>query len=383
MDDAPMPSRIPSRMPLAKTLRSRPVRAAAPALAVAFAALMAGQASAQTLFFGWGPSPDYGYRPPAPIYRPVGPRYVPVPSLPDDDFAGAQTRRLTGTEVSRMLRARGMEVSSAPVRNGGVYVAEVVDRAGRPRRLIVDGYYGRVLQTFPGGSVGEAPRAPGPRFAGRPPEPDVDTDALQPGEPKVIPGVGPNAAEPRQKPKAGQAQPRKPVKSAAKPSAKPSAMPSAMPSAVAPAVKPPVAAPDAPAPVSAEPAPVQSAPGQAAPSGAAPAPVAAPVDSAPASPAPAASTASTAPAEPVTAAPNASTAEPPAGQTAPENARQSATPPAETPDRPRRRVRFIKPDSPTIADPNVPGGQLVPIPEPPPVNLTPRSAEAPATGQQQ
>lgn len=319
--------------------------AAVSALAATLAASM--PASAQTIFFGWGPSPEYGLRPPAPIYRPVAPRYVPAPAFPDDDLEGPQARRLSGAEVSRILRARGMRVSGMPIRNGGVYVADVYDRAGNPRRLIVDGYYGRVIQTFPGAAIGAEPRIPGPRLAGRPPAPDIDADMPSP---TVIPGVGPGSAEPRtQKPKARQSGPNKPAKTAAKPAL---------------AAPPPVTPPKAVAPAAVLPA----APEPALPAPAPEQPAAAPV----APPAPA--TAAAPPVEPVIIPAPDAAAPAPADK-------EAATPPPDTSgDRPRRRVRFIKPDSPTVADPNVPGGQLVPIPEPPAIDLTPRSAEAPATG---
>lgn len=342
------------------------------------------QASAQAIFWGWGPSVSYGYVPPAPIYRPLPPRYVPAPVYPggmyDDE---PRARRLTPAQVRSTLNARGLRVTSVPTRNGGVFVADVSDRAGNQRRVIVDGYYGRILQTFPAHAVREMP-APGPRYAGRPLDPDVDTDEVSPRGPVVIPGIGSGRSEPSgQRPRASEQKKKKPTKAiAAKP---PAAVPAAIPAPAAVAPEPVTAAPAAPLPA---PAPVEAVTPRPAPPVAAvppvqPEPRVIPAPPAAPAPIPAPQQAVAPPAsEPPPSATPGSTAAPVTGEpdpaTTPAPRATTEEPPA---DRPRRRVRFIKPDSPTVANPNVPGGQLVPIPEPPPVVVAPRAAEAPAPAQ--
>lgn len=353
-------------------------------LAAALVGVASVSAMAQPIIWHWGPSPGYGLVPPAPIYRPVAPRYAPVPVYPDDDFEPApRARRLSGGDVSRMLRARGMRVTAMPTRNGGVFVADVEDRNGNPRRVIIDGYYGRVLQTFPSAAF-RPPQPAGPRYAGRPPEPDVDTDIMPPAGngPSVIPGIGPRGEQTEgQRPRATQQKKKQPAKKVAtRPPAqpKPSAMPVAPASPAAPMTPPlqeaapPVAAPP-PAAALPPPAVVRPAPAPVTPVAPPPA-TATPIPAAPAPVTPAAREAAVPPAEaPVT---------PPSAPAPATGAAGPATePPSEpTTERPRRRVRFIRPDTPAQPNPNVPGGQLVPIPEPPPVVLTPRPAGSPAGG---
>ena len=350
------------------TAARRPLRGLA--VLTAFGAMaMSGAAWAQPVFFSWGPAPGYGYLPPAPVYRPVEPRYAPVPAYPDDDYEPIQRPRpLSGAQVRDQLRARGLHVTGAMSRNGRVYVADVRDRAGAQRRVIVDGYYGRVLQSFPPTAVRQPPQ-PGPRYAGRPVSPDVDADLMPPAPgtgPMVIPGVG---AEP-QRPRASQPKKKTAPRVATRPPATrtpPAAMPAIPPAASAPASVPPLqdAAPQVP--VIPEPAPP--------PAAALPAPQASP-ESPPAQ----AAVPPVTPAQPVSPATTPGAAAAPAtGETAPavETPAAPAAGQAEQPaERPRRRVRFIKPDSPSIANPNVPGGQIVPIPDAAPVVIPPRAAAA-------
>jgi hypothetical protein len=321
-------------------------------------------ARAQNVIFGWGPSVSYGYVPPAPIYSYSVPRYAPAPVYRDDFYEDVpRARRLNPAEVRAMLNARGLRVTRPPFRNGAVYVADIRDRAGNERRVIVDGYYGRVLQSFPAQALRE-PARPGPRVAGRPAIPDVDTDMRQPSRPTVIPGVGASrpATPGSQKPRATDQQ-KKPAKSLA---AKP------------PVAAPVVPLPSTPAPDTGAAAPPLSGTSQGNP----PAPIAPPAAALPADPVPAVSPAPASPPalkvtpapEIVTAPPSSAEPQTPAAVAPAPQAVREAEPPAE---RPRRKVRFIKPDSPTVANPNVPGGQIIPAPELPAPVALPRSAEAP------
>jgi hypothetical protein len=332
-------------------------------LMVAAAGVFTAPAQAQNVIFGWGPSVSYGYVPPAPIYSYSAPRYAPAPVYRDDFYEDVpRARRLNPAEVRAMLNARGLRVTRPPFRNGAVYVADIRDRAGNERRVIVDGYYGRVLQSFPAQALRE-PARPGPRVAGRPAIPDVDTDMRQPSRPTVIPGVG--ASRPStpglQKPRETDQQ-RKPAKSlAAKPpAAAPSAIPA--PSTATPSVGTPTppltgTSPDSP--------PAATVPSAAAlPAEPAPAVILAPASP----PAP-----TVIPTPEIVTAPPAAEPQSPAGAAPAPQAVREAEPPAE---RPRRKVRFIKPDSPTVANPNVPGGQIIPAPELPAPVALPRSAEA-------
>ena len=81
------------------------------------------------------------------------------------------------------------------------------------------------------------------------------------------------------------------------------------------------------------------------------------------------------PASPVTPGQTQSpaTGEPPAEAVQRPQASRETEQPAE---RPRRRVRFLKPDAPATVDSTAPGTQLVPVPEPPPVVLTPQGVTA-------
>ena len=227
------------------------------AFAITACGLAASGAQAQSAYW-WAPTPGYGYVPPMPIYRQAPSRYIPGPVYPREIYQpdvyepAPRARPLNPAQVRSMLNQRGLRVTGAPQRNGGVYVADVRDRTGAERRLIIDGYYGRVLQTFPGGAARHGRPAQGPQLAGRPLDPDVDTDVIMPGSgPRVIPGIGG-----LEKPGVNQPKKKKPVKKiAAKPPAAKTA-PSALPAQPPPAatIDPPIAEPALP-PAAISPAP--------------------------------------------------------------------------------------------------------------------------------
>ncbi len=114
------------------------------------AGVVTAPAQAQNVIFGWGPSVSYGYVPPAPIYSYSVPRYAPAPVYRDDFYEDVpRARRLNPAEVRAMLNARGLRVTRTPFRNGAVYVADIRDRAGNERRVIVDGYLWTGPAEFP------------------------------------------------------------------------------------------------------------------------------------------------------------------------------------------------------------------------------------------
>lgn len=152
-----------------------------------------------------------------------------------------ETEALRRADVRAMLAERGYQVRAPLERNGDVYLADTIDPRGRSLRLVVDAYDGRILERFPGalprpaiglreealpplGSPGPVARG-GPyvdergfedadRFddqrAARSSARSLDQRYVTPlpdpvgpnGEPRVIPGIGPE---------------KKPAKSAAKP----------------------------------------------------------------------------------------------------------------------------------------------------------------------
>lgn len=156
---------------------------------------------------GWFGDRDRGYTyyEPAPVFAPP-PYYSGEPdydrrSLRRPDHG---VRALLPGEVRALVARRGMRLVGPLQRNGRVYLADVRTRSGQPLRLVIDGYYGQVLQTFPG--VGPAlgpqregiPRPPaniGRRVARLPERPERRIDEkpsggeLPPGAPTVIPGV--------------------------------------------------------------------------------------------------------------------------------------------------------------------------------------------------
>lgn len=196
-------------------------------------------------------------------------------------------------EIYRRLLNRGYQLNSAMQRNGGVYLADVIDPAGRQQRLVIDAYRGRILQIFaygpprPSGLVPDGAERPpvgaGPSYASR--EPVAPPSALpgqDPRDPRVIPGIGPqrNVEQP--------ARVKRKTKTASREST-PKGAPATKPSAVSPseATAPPAAAPQPGAPVEAA-SPPPSVPSKAAIAPSAPA----------AAPAEAPARAATAPAKP-------------------------------------------------------------------------------------
>jgi hypothetical protein len=74
---------------------------------------------------------------------------IPPRSQPDEAMPGAI--------VARRLAARGLYLIGPMQRNGGVYLADVRDRGGHRRRLVIDAYSGGILQIF---AYEETPRPP-------------------------------------------------------------------------------------------------------------------------------------------------------------------------------------------------------------------------------
>ena len=90
--------------------------------AAGFGALLAGWTGpAQAQFFDW-------FTP-----RPVV--VEPSPAVPVQ-------------EIYRRLNGRGYQLNGNMQRNGGVYLADVVDSRGRQQRLVIDAYRGRILQSY-------------------------------------------------------------------------------------------------------------------------------------------------------------------------------------------------------------------------------------------
>ena len=328
-------------------------------------------ASAQAVYW-WAPSPGYGYLPPLPVYRPAR-QYLPAPVYPSEypgyQYAPAsRARALNPAQIRGILGEQGLRLSGAPTRNRDVYVADVRDSRGNQRRLIIDGYNGQLLQSFPGPAARQAlplreqrlrieSDPARSRYAGRPVDPEIDPDIMPPDGPAVIPGVGPGFGSrgilERGSPQgADPLRPRVTNQKKNKPAKRLAAKP--------PVVKTvPAALPLPPAPASAIAPQVQQ-----------PAPAALP---APAAPPPAEAISSTPPAG---AAASAVTGQPPvAAAPVQQGAQKAAAEPEQPADRPRRRVRFLKPDSPAITDAAQPGGIVTPALQPPVIAI-PRTASA-------
>lgn len=60
----------------------------------------------------------------------------------------ASRAALPAPVIYRRLRERGFRLFNGLQRNGGVYLADVIDRSGRRSRLVVDAYSGAILQSF-------------------------------------------------------------------------------------------------------------------------------------------------------------------------------------------------------------------------------------------
>lgn len=152
--------------------------------AAGFGALLAGSTGpAQAQFFDW-------FRP-----RPVV--VEPSPAVP-------------APEIYRRLNGRGYQLNGNMQRNGGVYLADVVDSRGRQQRLVIDAYRGKILQSYvtapprPSASVpsGAFTMVPPPgTYASRDPMAPPPSTVF-PGEPqpRMVPGFEARrpAHEPRQ-----------------------------------------------------------------------------------------------------------------------------------------------------------------------------------------
>lgn len=238
-----------------KPLSKSSIAKAGYAILLVAAALSVTPAAAQD-FFGWRHR-GYTYYEPAPVF-------APPPYAVRDPYGPRGPQRaldgLSARQVEAMLARRGLQMVRPVQRNGKVYLADVRTRNGAPARLVIDGYYGEILQRFPGA---HPPRPPAPM--GREARAPDSTDrglALPPGAPRVITGIEPPPALRNVNPapaRAGQKQrPKKKV--AARP---------------APALRAPVQPPIAPPVATAPPPPAVSAPAVSPPAQTALPPVAA------------------------------------------------------------------------------------------------------------
>lgn len=115
------------------TIRNRVLRfAIAPAALIAFAAATAAPASAQ--YYRWGPD---------------------VPPPPPPSYGG----RIHPQEIDARVRSMGFEPVAAPRPRGPLWVTHAVDRDGRPVRVLIDGYSGRVVDVLRPRSVALTPPA--------------------------------------------------------------------------------------------------------------------------------------------------------------------------------------------------------------------------------
>lgn len=192
--------------------------------------------------------------------------------------------------VRRMMNERGFRVLAPPFRRGDVYVVDAIDRDGRQIRAIVDAYEGRIVRTFvvwgrmapPNRPVIADERMPFPDedrggryprardtdgggggglfgFFARPSTPPPVPPATVPGgrygEPRVVPGIGPDTPRPHRVAKPKPAAPRAVVRATPAPLPGPQTIPAAVNSKAtndkpAPKVVPPPPPPSpAPAPV--------------------------------------------------------------------------------------------------------------------------------------
>jgi hypothetical protein len=158
-------------------------RSALAAAGMAGSFLLASGGTAEAQFFGWWNQPT------APAYG------GPVAAIPPG-------------EIYRIVASRGYQVTGGLRSNGRVYMVDVIDRWGRPLRLVVDAYDGDIVQSFatrvprpaapipqPQPLLGElfAPQAP----AAYPPYPGTAPAAR---EQTKVPGLGQPAQVERRKP---------------------------------------------------------------------------------------------------------------------------------------------------------------------------------------
>jgi hypothetical protein len=100
--------------------------------------------------YGYEPAPDYGYRPPAPVYGPAPDR--PDGYRPDYGYAPAF---LPVHEVYAIARDNGFSPLGAPRQRGATYVIAVLDRDGEDGRLVIDARSGRIIRFVPAFQWGE------------------------------------------------------------------------------------------------------------------------------------------------------------------------------------------------------------------------------------
>jgi hypothetical protein len=105
--------------------------------------------------YGYAPGPDYGYRPPAPVYRPDPYRpepYQPEGYRPDYGYVPAF---LPVHEVYAIIRDHGFSPLGEPRQRGATYVIAVLDRDGEDGRLVIDARSGRIIRFVPAFQWGE------------------------------------------------------------------------------------------------------------------------------------------------------------------------------------------------------------------------------------
>jgi hypothetical protein len=104
---------------------------------------------------------------------------------------------LRASQVERMLEIRGMQPLGPVTRSGRVYIADVASGGGRPQRLIIDAYDGRILERFRLGpryyADIAAPRPPAD-IAADPVERPAPNSSSSGGWPVVIPFFGESVA---------------------------------------------------------------------------------------------------------------------------------------------------------------------------------------------
>lgn len=101
--------------------------------------------------YGYAPGPDYGYRPPAPVYA-APDAYRPEPYQPDgyrQDYGYAAPAYLPARAVYAIARDNGFSPLGQPRQRGYTYVMSALDRDGEDGRLVIDARSGRILRFVP------------------------------------------------------------------------------------------------------------------------------------------------------------------------------------------------------------------------------------------